>query len=1007
MLNRSIPNLCFPRCKYFVLVSFVCFSSCSVLNKTIQQKENVVGKTEVYNLEAVPDTSLKTVNILDEIKIDSTSKELSREDQLLIMSCNNYLELFPNNSKTADVFQIKASTYYNAGSYVVARGVYEELLKKFPKSYHIIEAIKMIAQSYYETKEFEEAEKWYRKLKMVASDSGGQNEVVARISESIFRQAERLEKAGKLAEAATVYERVAIEFPTSKVAEVSLLNAGLVDEKIMEWSSAIQIYGRHMSVFPNSKYNPKVLFRLAKCNEKINHWEKAANIYVNMVKKHTKDPLAVSAMYNAGFCFENAEKWLIAAKTFEKTAKIFPKSKDAANVLFRAAELYMKIGNWKDVERINKIFEKYFKNNEDRVVQSLCMAGIAAQMQGKKKESIAKLGKAVSVYKKLKKKSSINKYYAAKAQFTIGEIYHKKMEDIKLVQPHKVYKIRLKTKVNYLRLAVKSYSKATAYNVEEWTTQSLYKRGLAFEDFAKGLFLQERPKNLSIANMLALETGIAKAVVEYLVYKALPSHEANVRLGQKLKIEDRWILKSREKLTKLPYLAAVGYKKLMTAINKTKKENFAGKSPIAQIQEKLIVLQRLAPLQDEAIELYLKSIEMGVMYKVSDDYTKKSTKEVTSISYTIGETYRKIVDIAKSAPLPTGLSPYEKFLYKIKLVQGGITDHENKALKSFYKNVQIAKAYNLDDKYVDSSKVRLAQMLFYKARSYDVLAMTALENPPFPAGSSEEEKEVYRAQFEELGFKLIDDAVEIYKGILEKYEKSEVEGEWVTHSYVRLYQIDPKEYGTPVNEKIERIVKTGRRWKYTVVLPSDSTWKDMKYDDKLWKTVRKGALPKVSVGDKLPVPIWGALSNFEYQTVSGIRMNYTPAEKIWFRYKFKATNLPYDGVVKVMGIGKFKLYINKREIVFDSTADFDSWKELKEKDVTKALRKGTNIIAIKAYNNNKIGYGISLKLKFGDTIEKYICIPPNRKKLMSSSDVKQYKFPDVGNFIYVPITDTK
>ena len=113
---------------------------------------------------------------------------------------------------------------------------------------------------------------------------GDEGEAVARLSEAVYKGAERFEQEGKLTEAAKEYERVAIEFATAKIADVSLLNAGLIYEKTTDWSSAILMYSRLANNFPSSSYRPRAIFRTGKCFEKLSEWEKAADAYLGLVR---------------------------------------------------------------------------------------------------------------------------------------------------------------------------------------------------------------------------------------------------------------------------------------------------------------------------------------------------------------------------------------------------------------------------------------------------------------------------------------------------------------------------------------------------------------------------------------------------------------------------------------------------------------------------------------------------------------------------------------------------
>jgi predicted ATPase len=241
------------------------------------------------------------------------------------------------------------------------------------------------------------------------------------------------------------------------------------------------------------------------------------------------------------------------------------------------------------------------------------MVGVALYMQNRPLEAVEQLNKAVETYGKLQNPSATNKYYAAKAEFTIAEIDHEDFNKINLELPESVYKNQIKAKSKLLQDALKYYSHVMGYGISEWTTRSLFQIGQAYEDFAIGIFKQQRPINSAVEQQLALEFGIAKAIEEYFVDKALQFHEKNVKLGIQESIEDKYVLESRKKLTYLPNKAGSNYLALADiAQGAGSDEQLSG---LALIAKKLQILQKIAPFQERAIALFLKCLEMGSRYQ--------------------------------------------------------------------------------------------------------------------------------------------------------------------------------------------------------------------------------------------------------------------------------------------------------------------------------------------------------------------------------------------------------
>jgi TolA-binding protein len=927
----------------------------------------------------------------DTVAVDSLQGQLSPAAQLVISACENYLNVNNGSPKAAEVFTIMASLYYNAKLFQRSRDIYQNIIGLNPHSTQAMDAMRMVAQSFYEEKRFTEAQEWYRKISDIAPEGTGKQEALARIAESIFRLAEMHESENRYKDAAEQYERVALEFPDSRIADAALLNAGLAYEKQTEWTHAILSFQRIIQKYPSSKLVAKAQFRTARAQEKLLQWDIAAQTYLRVVAGFPRDELAPAAMYNAGFCFENSEKFVEAAATFEKMASLFPDSEDAADVLFRAGEIYGRLKDWESVSRVNKLFTSRFGNDQDRIIQAQCMIGIALYMQNRTDEALNQLAKTLSTYSSLQDPSTMNSYYAAKATFTIGEVYHDQMKKIALPENRTAYKKALTQKSSLLDQAVRAYAKTLQFKIMEWTTRTVCQLGQLHEDFATGIFMQERPANLSLEARIALELGIAEAVEQYLVEKSLHYHEQNIKLSIKEKIEDKYILESRHKLTYLPYFAAENYLALVEIIknvnNKDKQDGFA------LIAKKLQLYQKIAPFQEKAIDLYLKSLEMGSTYMEQDDYYRKSTKTVTGIALTVGETYYDIVSIARDAPIPPAFNQYERFVYKTKLVKQ-TEDYETQALTNYLKVLKISEAYTIEDDNIKNARERIAELLFKRARCYDLLCLSAFNAPPYPQGINAAEQEEYKLRFEEIGMKFQEQAFDMYRQIITYEQKHYASGRYVTDAYVRLFQNFPDEFGYITDELINTAISSGSQWKCTP--DSTAAWTDFEFNDSAWTQAHMTSQISLDTHSTFPGPVpptmWWGEGNPDQSA------SYQPAEKLFFRRTFTAPEMPHESKLFLAGYGIYTIYLNGALIGSDSSKT--SPVPVRTFDLMSKIRSGKNIIAIEINSLQKEHYGIKLLVSYTTGAKTSYPKPPGFQKALSLEEVRvdKYVFPKIANF---------
>ncbi|OGS37575.1 MAG: hypothetical protein A2293_00200 [Elusimicrobia bacterium RIFOXYB2_FULL_49_7] len=935
----------------------------------------------------------------DSVRLSQTElNRLSEATKLLLQTIDNYVEVLPSGAKTPEIVMLKGHTFYNNKLFERARESYKTVLDRYSKSLEVPEAIKMTAQTYYEENKYDEAQNWYKKLEDVAVSGQDKEEAAVRIAESHFRLGERLREAGKIELAISEFEKVVVEYPNAKIADAALFNVGLLYEEKKEWSKAILTYNKLIANYPNSSALENGFLKTARCYEQMGNWMKAAQTYVEIFQRFPQSKNMKEALFNAGLCYEKGENLVLSAKAFEKYATLFPDEKDAPDVLFRAGEIYGKLQDWANVEKINTLFGKRYGQDKNRIVMALCMTGVASYMQQKTDKALDEFAKAIEVGGKIGVDNKTNAFYMAKAQFTIGQINQELSERIDLVLPESEYKARLNRRIKYMENATTAYAAVSEYRLLEWTTHAIYKIGETYEQFGVAVYKRERPKNMDYGKVAAFEQGIAEVLEQYFSDKALLAHEQNVKIGIQYKYEDEWTARSRQQLAKLPFMAGAAYSRLLTALDvQAAVPQKAGGNPLLLIQQKLERLQTLAPFQDRAIKLYLKTLEMSVRYAVEDKYRFSASAAITQMSYQVGTTYAEVVSIARGAPIPSAYDAYKKFFYKVHLLGEGLVEYENNALEALYKNIKIAEAYDIKDEWIQKSKEKIAEILFQRSFCYEVLAEEALREPPVPTGATDEEREEYSAQFEELGFKLQEESQGIYRDIVEKGKNGITRGEYLDLAYLRLFSMLPDEVGERVERDTARLVASGKEWRFR--LSQDTLWEQPSYDDSGWEPVKKGIKPDsiALLGATVPMlPVWGG--RMENNT-------FSHARQVWLRGEFMVRSGAEKAVMEFAATGHYDIYLNGRLLRSDSLERSDSWFRCRKKEgLDSLLSKGRNVIAVHVNGQTGGAYGFYMNLFFNDRIVETLPHLPSRETPLSQDEFKSLKpvFPVMPNFEYKP-----
>ncbi|HEX2958538.1 MAG TPA: hypothetical protein VHO70_17005, partial [Chitinispirillaceae bacterium] len=400
-----------------------------------------------------------------------------------------------------------------------------------------------------------------------------------------------------------------------------------------------------------------------------------------------------------------------------------------------------------------------------------------------------------------------------------------------------------------------------------------------------------------------------------------------------------------------------------------------------------------APFQEKAIDLLLKALEMGTTYQENDEYFKKATSTVTDIAFTVGETYYDIVSIARDAPIPSTFNRYEQFVYKTKLIKQ-IEGYENQSLTNYLKVLKIAEAYSIEDDNIRNARERIAELLFKRARCYDLLCLTAFNTPPYPDGISDAEQEEYKIRFEEIGLKFQEQAFDIYREVLSYEKKRYASGHYVTDAYIRLFQNFPDEVGETKNELINTVISSGNQWKCTT--DSIENWNDFELNDSSWFTAhltRQFSLDTHTVfpGSQPSSMWWGKGDPDQSQT-------YQPSAALYFRRTFTVPQMPHESYLFFAGIGIYTIFINGTLLRADSAKTTPV--PVQKYNLMGKIRNGNNVIAIKIRSEQMSVFGIKPMILFTTGTKLSHPKPPGYSTTLSFEEVRidKYVFPVITNF---------
>jgi TolA-binding protein len=925
-----------------------------------QAKQAAAPPPAEVKVTAPKGDSVGTVDLgLD--KRDSAKGPSASAAELYLETLDNYLAVSPNDEKTPEILVWKGNHLYGKGEFEKALALYEDVRKRYPKNPEAGEASQMAAQSYAQLGRLEEAEKTYRSM-LKNDDPVAMSEAKDRLAQSVYLQAEKAEKEGKLQTASEIYQRIPKEFPSVEIAPVAMFNAGVMQEKQKRWKDAIRIYTLFFDAYFESKLLSKVLFREAKCREQDGQWQAAGDKYLNLTRAHPESPEAEPSLYNAGFAYLNGKLQDSAARAFEAYAKKYPQKEEAPNLLFRAVEIFAELRNWDKVQELQTLFTRRYATDKARNIQALCMGGAAAFARGRHDEALQLMAKVVAEFGALKSSDPTARFYTAQAQHTLGEIFSKRMRESALRAG--AYDADLKTKTNLLKAAVDAYLKVLDYRIVDWTLRAAYSLGESFEDFGTGVYAGPRKAARTPSEQLDREED-AMASLSAAYAKAQQQYLQVLAIGRKQEVNNRWVGEANVRLVAMA-TRYEGYQiKAMAQVPLVLRVD-AG-TPEKAIAGKLQQIGRISPYHEQGQRYFMTFLDIAQEYELDPKAVDSLGANILKSMHDLGAHYLDAAGLARSAPFPAGFQPMERFFYQVKLLQEGIPKLEEKGIDFFQQGLDFAAKYNLkQDPMYDSLRFSLGKALYVQAKCLDLLSQEALVRPPIPTEAGPEQRKTFQEKLETVGYQLQDQALEKYHKLIRMVVAGSAPVDWGEMAFARLYKIEPDKWSRTTDVDTSMDVFTGKEWSALAALPPGG-WPAKESAE--WKKVRKGLVPRAEFPEEVksaPRFLWCGEKGLGPK-VDTATANYIPWKQVWAQIPFSVPPHATGMEVFVVGQQEWNILLD-RDTVLNQKAMSGPWNKGVAKDVWaqvgKKMASGEHFLRIAAQNQKPAeGFGVWVRLR--------------------------------------------
>ncbi len=457
----------------------------------------------------------------------------------LIKSCNDYFKKFPNNEKILEVLMKYGEVLYDLNNWELATRVYAYIgnNETFKGQSYYGKALTMLAQSLFKLKRYDESEVWYDRLARVYPDSTSLiHKSRKMIATANFKKAEEINKEGKEAKAAAEFLKLAFISKDVDVAKASIFEAASYFERVGENEKAVKAYERMIEEQPELVFIDELIMKAGLLRERMGDWLKASDHYLNLSNNHRQSKYAPLALYNAANCFENMQLW------------------------HRCREVY------------KQYLARYPNEHADHYIEAQYKLGEIWHLRiHDPRSAISEYAKTIQKYEEFKRSGvDSDEYLVAKAQYMIAEINFEEYKKIRILPP---LQQSLKKKQKALSDVLKTYIATGKYKVADWTTASLYKAGMTFEELCESILTSPAPANLADEKVDEYYDNLNKQLVVPFKEKALEFYKSNLENALKNNISNEWTEKSKERARALIAELGIGDKRYMRSAS-TKKTNY-------------------------------------------------------------------------------------------------------------------------------------------------------------------------------------------------------------------------------------------------------------------------------------------------------------------------------------------------------------------------------------------------------------------------------------------------
>ncbi|MCS7054241.1 MAG: tetratricopeptide repeat protein [Ignavibacterium sp.] len=335
----------------------------------------------------------------------------------------------------------KAYSHFNIGDYENSAEAFSEFVKQFRNSKFFNDAYLRLADSYFGSKNFQQASKIYEQIFRIGGSK--LNNAYTR-----YQYAEALYKSGNPSEAIKEYEKIIEQFPNSEYAQASLFTVGWIFFQNAQYTDAINKYKEMFVRYPKSEFLPNALNSIGDSYFNMALYDSSIFYYERVINEFPNSPYVFDAVNGIQLSYVAQGRILDAVNYIDNFVLKYPLLNFSDQIFFKKGEIFYSEGMYSESKDAFKNFIVRYPKSK-LVADAYYWIGKSAQNLNQNEEAIINFYNVFNLYK--------TSEFSASSILEIGAIYRKTGQYQKAFE---VYNTGIKELPNSIRLPEIMFNKS-------------------------------------------------------------------------------------------------------------------------------------------------------------------------------------------------------------------------------------------------------------------------------------------------------------------------------------------------------------------------------------------------------------------------------------------------------------------------------------------------------------------------------------------------------------------